>query len=259
MAVLSQEKELSSVNSMHQRSGEDFRQEHEISPDSTIITILPGSRMQEVARMLPIFLQTVQHLSHTFNELSLVIPVAPHRDVRVYVDNVVRSGPFPVVLITGETLKERYDAFNASRAALCTSGTAVMELMLAKLPCVVAYRAHFITECLIHLRKKIDFISLPNILLNSPIVPEILFGACTAENLAAKLSEVICNDEARQLQVESAEQLLEMLYEPIKQRGGLFQEELHNSSLPSNIYSPSTIAALTVLYTDNHQQAVHQN
>jgi lipid-A-disaccharide synthase len=72
-------------------------------------------------------------------------------------------------------------------------------------------------------------------------------------------SEVICNDEARQLQVESAEQLLEMLYEPIKQRGGLFQEELHNSSLPSNIYSPSTIAALTVLYTDNHQQAVHQN
>jgi hypothetical protein len=64
--------------------------------------------------MLPIFLQTVQHLSHTFNELSLVIPVAPHRDVRVYVDNVVRSGPFPVVLITGETLKERYDAFNVS-------------------------------------------------------------------------------------------------------------------------------------------------
>uniref|UniRef100_A0A0D9YF18 lipid-A-disaccharide synthase n=1 Tax=Oryza glumipatula TaxID=40148 RepID=A0A0D9YF18_9ORYZ len=256
---LNMEKELSFVNSMHQRSGEDFRQEHEISPDSTIITILPGSRMQEVARMLPIFLQTVQHLSHTFNELSLVIPVAPHRDVRVYVDNVVRSGPFPVVLIPGETLKERYDAFNASRAALCTSGTAVMELMFAKLPCVVAYRAHFITECLIHLRKKIDFISLPNILLNSPIVPEILFGACTAENLAAKLSEVICNDEARQLQVESAEQLLEMLYEPIKQRGGLFQEELHNSSLPSNIYSPSTIAALTVLYTDNHQQAVHQN
>uniref|UniRef100_A0A0E0JNS5 lipid-A-disaccharide synthase n=1 Tax=Oryza punctata TaxID=4537 RepID=A0A0E0JNS5_ORYPU len=214
---LNMEKELSSVNSMHQRSGEDFRQEHAISP------------------------------------------VAPHRDVRIYVENVVRSGPFPVVLIPGETLKERYDAFNASRAALCTSGTAVMELMLAKLPCVVAYRAHFITECFIYLRKKIDFISLPNILLNTPIVPEILFGACTAENLAAKLSEAIFNDEARQLQVESADQLLEMLYDPIKQRADLFQGELRNSSLPSNIYSPSTIAALTVLYTDKHQQAVQQN
>jgi len=62
-----------------------------------------------------------------------------------------------------------------------------MELTLAKLPCVVAYQAHFITECLIHLRKKINFISLPNILLNSPVVPEVLFRACTAKNLAAKL------------------------------------------------------------------------
>ncbi|KAG8055413.1 hypothetical protein GUJ93_ZPchr0001g31087 [Zizania palustris] len=218
---LNMEKESSSNNSMHQRSGEAFRVEHAISPDSTIITILPGSRVQEVARMLPIFLQTMKHLSRTFGELSLVIPVAPHRDLRAYVENVVQSGPFPVVLIPGVSLKERYDAFNASRAALCTSGTAVMELMLAKLPCVVAYQAHFITE---------------------------------SENLAAKLREVIVNDDVRQLQVESAAQLLEVLYEPMKQRGGLFQEELHNSSLLSNIYSPGTIAALTVLYMDKHQQ-----
>jgi lipid-A-disaccharide synthase len=75
----------------------------------------------------------------------------------------------------------------ASRAALCTSGTAVMELTLAKLPCVVAYQAHFITEFLIHMKKKINFISLPNILLNSPVLPEILFQACTTKNLAEKL------------------------------------------------------------------------
>lgn len=209
--------------------------------------------------MLPIFLQTAQHLSHAFNELSLVIPVAPHRDVRTYVKNIVGSGPFPVVLVPGGSLKERYDAFNASRAALCTSGTAVMELTLAKLPCVVAYQAHFITECFIHLRKKIDFISLPNILLNSPIVPEVLFRACTAKNLAAKLSEVIFNDEVRQLQVESADQVLRVLYEPIKQRGNLFAAEAGNSSLSSNVYSPSTIAALTVLYMDKHPRMVHQN
>lgn len=204
--------------------------------------------MQEVARMLPIFLRTVQHLSHTLNELSLVIPVAPHRDVRNYVENVVRSVPFPVVLIPGGSLEKRYGAFNASKAALCTSGTAVMELMLAKLPCVVAYQAHFITECFIHLRKKINFISLPNILLNSPIVPEILFRACTDKNLAAELSEVIFNDEVRQRQVGSADRMLQVLYEPIKQRGGSFVDEVR--SLSSSVHSPSTIAALTVLYTD---------
>ncbi|XP_010232323.1 probable lipid-A-disaccharide synthase, mitochondrial isoform X2 [Brachypodium distachyon] len=247
-AVLKVDPELSSDKSMHQESGEAFRLEHKLSPDATILTMLPGSRMQEVARMLPIFLRTVQHLSHTLNELSLVIPVAPHRDVRNYVENVVRSVPFPVVLIPGGSLEKRYGAFNASKAALCTSGTAVMELMLAKLPCVVAYQAHFITECFIHLRKKINFISLPNILLNSPIVPEILFRACTDKNLAAELSEVIFNDEVRQRQVGSADRMLQVLYEPIKQRGGSFVDEVR--SLSSSVHSPSTIAALTVLYTD---------
>jgi hypothetical protein len=82
--------------------------------DATIITIMPGSRMQEVVRMLPIFLHTVQNLRHTFNELSLVIPVAPHRDVRTYVEKAVQSGPFPVVLIPGGSLKERYGAFSVS-------------------------------------------------------------------------------------------------------------------------------------------------
>uniref|UniRef100_R7WC66 lipid-A-disaccharide synthase n=1 Tax=Aegilops tauschii TaxID=37682 RepID=R7WC66_AEGTA len=191
--------------------------------------------------------------------LSSVIPVAPHRDVRTYVENVVRSVPFPVVLIPGGSLEKRYGAFNASKAALCTSGTAVMELMLAKLPCVVAYQAHFLTECFIHLRKKINFISLPNILLDSPIVPEILFRACTDKNLAAKLSEVIFNDEVRQLQVGSAERMLQVLYEPIKRQGNLFAEELGDSGLSSDVYSPSTIAALTVLYTDKHRRMVHRN
>ncbi|XP_044977063.1 probable lipid-A-disaccharide synthase, mitochondrial [Hordeum vulgare subsp. vulgare] len=251
--------ELSPDMSMRQQSGEAFRLENGLSPDATILTMLPGSRMQEVARMLPIFFRTVQHLSHTLNDLSLVIPVAPHRDVRTYVENVVRSVPFPVILIPGGSLEKRYGAFNASKAALCTSGTAVMELMLAKLPCVVAYQAHFLTECFIHLRKKINFISLPNILLDSPIVPEILFRACTDKNLAAKLSEVIFNDEVRQLQVESAERMLQVLYEPIKQRGNLFAEELGDSSLSSDVHSPSTIAALTVLYTDRNRRIVHRD
>jgi len=75
---------------------------------------MPGSRMQEVVRMLPIFLHAVQNLRHTFNELSQVIPVAPHGDVKTYVEKAVQSGPFPVVLIPGGSLKERYDAFSVS-------------------------------------------------------------------------------------------------------------------------------------------------
>ena len=68
-------------------------------------------------------------------------------------------------------------------------------------------------------------------------------------------SEVISNDIC-QIQVESAGQVFQVLYEPIKKRGALFVEEL---GLSSNVLSPSMIAALTVLYTDKHQNIVYRN
>ncbi|URE22239.1 Lipid-A-disaccharide [Musa troglodytarum] len=76
----------------------------------------------------------------------------------------------------------------ASTAALCASGSAVIELQLARLPCVVAYRAHLLTEWVIRYRTKLNFISLPNILLNSDIIPEVLFRECTPGKLATVFS-----------------------------------------------------------------------
>ena len=69
-------------------------------------------------------------------------------------------------------------------------------------------------------------------------------------------SKVISNGDVRQMQVESAGQVFQVLYEPIKKRGALFVEEL---GLSSNVLSPSMIAALTVLYTDKHQNIVYRN
>lgn len=77
-----------------------------------------------------------------------------------------------------------------SQAALCTSGTVAVELQLARLPSLVAYRAHFLTELLIRYKAKIPYISLPNILLDSPIIPEALFQACNPSNLALTLEYI---------------------------------------------------------------------
>lgn len=75
----------------------------------------------------------------------------------------------------------------ASQIALCTSGTVAVELQLARLPCVVAYRAHLLTEWFIKYKAKVPYISLPNIVLGSPIIPEALFDACTPSQLASVL------------------------------------------------------------------------
>lgn len=79
------------------------------------------------------------------------------------------------------------NVMQASKVALCTSGTVAVELQLARLPCVVAYRAHIITEYFIRYKARVPFISLPNIILNLGVIPEALFEECTPSRLSALL------------------------------------------------------------------------
>ena len=72
-------------------------------------------------------------------------------------------------------------------------------------------------------------------------------------------SEVISNDQIRQMQIELADQVFKVLYEPIKKRDTLLREEIGYSGLSSNFLSPSMIAALTVLYMDKHQNTACRN
>ncbi|KAL0919840.1 hypothetical protein M5K25_011963 [Dendrobium thyrsiflorum] len=176
---LNKELDSPSYNWRFQGNGDAFRQQHEIPPGNTVITLLPGSRLQE--------------------------HVASH------IERAIRSWSLSATLIPGVSLQQRYDAFSASSAALCTSGSAVMELQLAGLPSVVAYRAHFLTEWLIQHRTKLQFISLPNILLDSEVIPEVLFRSCTYKNLAATLSKVILDEDARVKQIAAAERVFRLL------------------------------------------------
>lgn len=144
--------------------------------------------------MLSIFFDAVKLLKVRFPELIMVIHVAPNKHVEDYINKVVHLCPSLVILIPGGSPQMKYNALSASTIALCTSGTVAMEMQLAQLPCVVAYRAHFLTEWLIRYKAKVPYISLPNILLDSSIIPEALFQACTPSKLASLLVEVIQNE-----------------------------------------------------------------
>ncbi|XP_068657240.1 probable lipid-A-disaccharide synthase, mitochondrial [Aristolochia californica] len=227
-----------------QGNSESFRSKHGITSGATVITLLPGSRLQEVTRMLPIFLNAMEILNHSFPKLATVIPVAPNRDVRNYIETAIQKQSYQTLLISGVSQNLKYDAFSASQAALSTSGTAILELQLARLPCVVAYRAHLLTEWIIRYKTKLRHISLPNILLDSAVIPEALFGACTPKNLASFLSQVITDESFRDRQVEAAERVFEMLSPSKKNTCSQACEEIGSSGC-----SPSLIAANTILYS----------
>ncbi|XP_058114969.1 probable lipid-A-disaccharide synthase, mitochondrial isoform X2 [Magnolia sinica] len=229
-----------------QGNGQRFRNEHGLSSGATVITLLPGSRLQEVKLMLPTFLNTVKLLKDPFPKVTTVIPVAPNQHVESYIDRTIQTWDIPTILISGRLQDLKFDAFNASRAALTTSGTAIMELQLARLPCVVAYRAHVLTEWLIRYQTKLRYMALPNILLDSAIIPEALFRACTPKNLASFLSQVIHDGHLREQQIVTAEKMFELLSPSERSICDLAAKEV---GLPFTDSSPSMIAASTILYS----------
>lgn len=225
-------KEKSPTRTMEiQGNGEKFKAEYGISSGSTVISLLPGSRLQEVTRMLPIFSRTMELMKDSLGELTNIIHVAPNRNVSDYISKSISVWPVPILLIPGGSSFTKYNSFSASKVALCTSGTVAVELQLANLPCLVAYRAHLLTEWIIHYKAKVPFISIPNILLDSPIIPESLFGKCTPSELAPLLKELIQNEDLREQQISVSGKVMELLSPP---QG-------------FTCTSPSSIAASTIL------------
>ncbi len=177
-----------------------FRRRHDIPENAKVVCILPGSRRGEVRRLLPIFGETLKRLSARFPDLHLIVPTVP--TVADVVADAVQAWPFPVSVLRDTSVK--YDAFAAADAALAASGTVAVELAVAGVPAVIAYRLAPLTGFLAPFLIKIKYVSLPNILLDREVQPEFLQGACTPGNLAAALGLLLGDAAVRDTQKKGA-------------------------------------------------------
>ncbi|XP_050206514.1 probable lipid-A-disaccharide synthase, mitochondrial [Mercurialis annua] len=225
-------------------NSEEFRRKHAVPSGATVISLLPGSRLQEVTRMLSIFSHTMEQLKDTIPDLTTIVHVAPNQQVENYIRASVHKWPVPALLLPGGLPQMKYDAFSASDVALCTSGTVALELQLARLPCVVAYRAHLLTEWIIRYKAKIRYMSLPNILMDLAIIPEALFRECTPTKLASLLMELIHDSGVREKQIVAAEKVMHLLYPSERCINSLAER---NTEWSYPICTPSMIAATTIL------------
>jgi len=125
----------------------------------------------------------------------------------------VRAGladwPVPTVLVTEE--RDKYDAFAASRAAITKSGTVTLELALAGLPMVVTYRVSPTSAFLARRLITVDYVSLVNLLLQRPLVPELLQEDCTPERIAAETTALLDDEAAHAAQCRGLAEVIEGL------------------------------------------------
>ncbi len=178
--------------------GPGFRARHGVGAQTPLVCVLPGSRHTEVARHLPVFGRALGRLARSHAGLATVVPLAPA--VAPAVRAAALEWPVPVILLEGGD--EKADAFAACDAALAKSGTGTLELALADLPMVVAYRVGALTAAIVRRLIRVPYASLPNILLGRALVPELLQTNCTASELAEALDALLSDAGSRAAQRE---------------------------------------------------------
>lgn len=180
-----------------------------IEENDVPILLMPGSRREEIERLLPPMLGAAEILQTRDPARRFFLPVAGGVDEQRIEEHLAES-PVEVTL----THDARYALMKAARAAIAASGTVVMEAAVMGLPAVVLYRMSVLSYFVGRLLVDVPRFSLPNILLGETFETELLQGAVQPERIAAAMEPIIADGEARSYVTERLARAVEMLGEP---------------------------------------------
>lgn len=174
-----------------QRPDPDFRSRNTLT-EAPIVALLPGSRKQEISRMLSVMIQTAKQ----FPQLQFVVAGAPAQDKETYEEIFAQyKAPENLSLVQGQT----YPLLRAAKAALVTSGTATLETALLKCPQIVCYRGSSISYAIARRVIKVKYISLVNLIMDAPLVLELIQGDFNPQQLAGSLDQLLQASEQQRL------------------------------------------------------------
>lgn len=175
--------------------GAGFRRRHGLG-EGPLLCVLPGSRHSETSRLLPVFGRTLGLLKARHPRLRVVVPTI--ETVAEEVAAAAARGPLPSLVVRGQ--RDKYDAFAACDAALAASGTVALELAMAGLPGVIAYRMAAATSWLARRLVKLRWVCLVNILAERTVMPELLLENCQPHMLAEAVGRLLADPAARAAQ-----------------------------------------------------------
>lgn len=171
-----------------------FRRAYGIEEKQPLICLLPGSRVGELKRHLPVFRNALTQVASQRSGIKAMVLCLPH--TRDLVTEETRNWPVPVTVISDQA--ERKAALAASDAALSKSGTISLELALADTPMITTYRVNPVSAWLLRRMLKSSYVNLINILVGKPVVPELLQERCNADELAVAMVALLENGGAEQ-------------------------------------------------------------
>ncbi len=178
---------LDAIADRKQVNEKDFREEHNLN-DKPIIALLPGSRKQEIKKMLSVMLTMIDK----FTDYQFVIAGAPSQDFEFYKTFIKNTS---IKFIANKT----HDLLSISYAALVTSGTATLETALFKVPEVVCYKGSAISYRIGKWLVNLKYISLVNLILDKEVVTELIQYDFNEKRLEQELTKILDEKHREQL------------------------------------------------------------
>jgi lipid-A-disaccharide synthase len=155
-----------------------------------IVGILPGSRRNEIERMLPVMLASAKKLQQSFPDVHFLLAQADSIP-----DTLIAEYLKPYHLAITVIKKKPYDVIQCCHAIMATSGTASLEIALLGIPMVIAYKLSPLTYWLGKLLVKTPYIGLPNIVLGKPAVKELIQHKASAENMTQEINKILTDED----------------------------------------------------------------
>ena len=174
-----------------------FRKQYHLS-EKPVIALLPGSRKQEIKKVLKELLRVVKD----FPEYEFVVAAAPSQEINFYKKII---GKYPVKMIVNDT----YNLLNNAFAALVTSGTATLETALFEVPQVICYKSSWFSYQIAKRLVNLKYIGLVNLIMNKMVVKELIQNELNQKNLHKNLKKIL--EPQKRTQIKSAYKNLKKL------------------------------------------------
>ncbi|MDI1230798.1 MAG: lipid-A-disaccharide synthase [Methylobacter sp.] len=201
-----------SVDKVHARySKDEDLSRFGLDKNKPIVGLLPGSRANEIKRLLPVMLAAAEKVQANLPECQFILPQADSISDAL-LDDYLRQSPLSVSVIKNQP----YDVIQCCDAVMTTSGTATLEIALLTVPMVIAYKLSSITYWLGKWLINTPFIGLPNIVLGKSIVKELIQQEATAENLSEEITRILTD----QAYADNMHQNLSQVKQQLGQGGG---------------------------------------
>lgn len=194
------------INEMEKASRNEIITSLGLKEDRPLLSLLPGSRHNEISRLLPLIPAVIREFRREFADFQFCVPFAPNTEMGRYSDLIEEIRSMGAAVNRGESLR----TLSVSNAAVVASGTASLQAGFLGVPAVVMYKLFPLTYWLGKMIVRVKHISLVNILYGGEVVKELLQGDVTPANITGELSKIVSDESYREKMLGAYKKINEM-------------------------------------------------